>query len=633
MTEQTEQPDFHAAFDEAVSAHRENRLDDARRQLEALLPRAPDRAAIQHRLGMIAMEQGQWVRAVAHINDALREAPDDVDAWINLGTVLRVQGQLKRAADAYGKALELDGERALAFEGLAQCTMAAGQQEKAVTLFRRALALDEQLPASWSGLGLVLSRQGHDRPAAYAYERAVALKPDDPNLRYQYAESLRLSHRLRQAIENYPRKGLTPEGLVKSLLGEARARYADNQPEAALKTLQLAREQGVEGLAAQLSLQEAHIRNAMGDATAAVTLLREVLRHDSENAFAWGMIVRIDPDVISDRDVAAMEELASRAPEESRVQLRFALAKVYERRGDQRREVNNLHEGNALRARTAPFDIQVWRRASMAFRQAATGLLEKGLQPLEAKHPDERPVFIAGMPRSGTTLLEQIIGAHSTMRTLGESSLINQMDIQIAEAGEGSELDLLRDFGEPEAYRFRELLYDWLHERLESPFRFTEKSMLVSPALGLLALVMGHARFVHIERHPMDVCWGCYRQLFNTGQQFSYTLEGCADMYVAHREEMAAWRELFPDRILHLTYEELVRDTESQVRRLLDFCGLEWEDGVLDFAGNRNTVITASANQVRKGLYSSAVGRWKSYGELMDPLRHALESRGVEIPD
>ncbi|MFM7274833.1 MAG: sulfotransferase family protein, partial [Gammaproteobacteria bacterium] len=235
------------------------------------------------------------------------------------------------------------------------------------------------------------------------------------------------------------------------------------------------------------------------------------------------------------------------------------------------------------------------------------------------------PIFIVGLPRSGSTLVEQILASHPLVEGTAELPDIGRICSEIS-----------RRYPDPrypdavlqmEPGEFRELgtMYLERTRRMRSgkPF-FTDKMPNNFASVGLIRLILPQARIVDARRHPLDSCLGCFKQHFALGQSFTYDLDDLADFYLGYRSLMQHWHEVLPGQVLDFRLEQLIREQEGQTHRLLDHCGLPWDDACLDFHRTARAVRTASSEQVRQPLYDSSVDYWRHFREQLSPLLDAL---------
>jgi hypothetical protein len=321
-----------------------------------------------------------------------------------------------------------------------------------------------------------------------------------------------------------------------------------------------------------------------------------------------------------------MEALAERLPamtEVEQTQLHFALAKAYE---DQRRfeqAFAHYSAGNASRRRRMDYDEPTTLHRLQRFAPAFDGQAMRRAPPRGAS-PDV-PIFIVGMPRSGSTLVEQILASHACVFGGGELSYFaDEADRLVKD--EGADLGEIvlamtpADFAEIGA-RYRKKL------RALAPDapRIADKLPSNCQYLGLIRMALPDARIIHTRRDPVDTCLSCFAQTFSAGFAYSNDLGDLGRYYRAYADLMAHWRRVLPEwSMLEVQYEDLVADFEPQARRILDYCGLDWDARCLDFHETRRPVITASAAQVRQPIYQSSSGRAKAYGPLLQPLLDAL---------
>lgn len=322
-----------------------------------------------------------------------------------------------------------------------------------------------------------------------------------------------------------------------------------------------------------------------------------------------------------DPRLAPMETLArENLPEDQKAELHFALAKAYDDLGRTEPACDHLKKANALRRQAVTYD---------------EGIVASFFADLKAVFTPERvqrapggesslAIFIVGMPRSGTTLIEQILCSDPSV--LGAGELTHVQD-QIAEGLAGEDyphgIAVLTDqafagFGKEYLRRLGKLPRDIRHVVDKFPGNFQH--------IGLIHLALPNAKIIHVRRDPMDTCFSCYSKLFLNGLNYTYDLGELGRYYRMYEALMAHWRSVLPDgAMLEVQYEALVNDFEAEARRLVDYCGLEWSDRFLSFHENERAVRTHSQAQVRQPLFTSSIGRWRRYEAYLNPLRGALD--------
>jgi tetratricopeptide (TPR) repeat protein len=313
------------------------------------------------------------------------------------------------------------------------------------------------------------------------------------------------------------------------------------------------------------------------------------------------------------------------------VEIRHALAKEYEDLGEYARSWAHLAHGAKLRRDHLQYDIH---------RDVATvdWIIEAFPQGPAASipgFPTREPIFIIGLPRTGTTLVERILGSHSSVTSAGELNDFSQALVHAV----GRSLNT-RPMSRQELVAgsaridFEALGRDYLERTRPATGRkphFTDKMPLNYLYCGIIRRALPNARIVHLTRHPLAVCYAIYKTLFKDGYPFSYDLEEIGRYYIAYRKLMDHWRRTMPGAIHDLSYERLVANQAEETRRLLEFCGLDWQETCLAFHHNPAATTTASATQVRRALYDSSVEQWRHYATQLDGLRRQLLAAGIEL--
>ncbi len=464
----------------------------------------------------------------------------------------------------------------------------AGRLAEAIARYEQILSLKPDLPEVHNNMGLALAELGRLDEAVEAYRRAIALRPDNP-----------------EALCNF---GVALADLDRCDEAEAKFRRA------------IALDPGFAGAYNNLGL----ILKETGRAVEAGRAAEQAIRLSPKNASYYDNLAAVRSFAAGDRYVTALEALAADAASLSavnRMHLHFALAKAYEHLGRSESAFRQLLAGNAL------------KRAQIAYDEAATlASMDRTRALFTREFIKDRqgsgeqsavPLFIVGMPRSGTTLIEQILASHPEIFGAGELRLFEQAADAIGDA-----LPLSPPFPEMvldmSAERFRTLgarYLDKLVQRAPGAARITDKMPANFLFAGLIHLALPNAAIIHAIRDPLDTCASCFAVHFTRGQPHTYDLAELGRYYRHYRALMAHWhRVLPPGRIIDVHYEELVGDLEGVARRIIAHCGLAWDARCLDFHRTERSIRTASATQVRQPIYKSSVGRWRRYENFVGPL-------------
>jgi len=316
---------------------------------------------------------------------------------------------------------------------------------------------------------------------------------------------------------------------------------------------------------------------------------------------------------------------ANRTKANDTIALGYALSKEHEDLADYPNSFQYLTRAADSRRRQMRYQVE---NDVAALRQIAGTFSRDALAEMQASTSTERPIFILGLPRSGTTLLERLLSSHSQVGSLGEVNNFAFSLIHTVGPNNGK-TDLIK--------RSAECNFNLLAGRYSHASKgygvdgelLIDKTPLNFLYLGLIKLAFPKAKIIHLKRHPLDSCYAIYKTLFRMGYPFSYDLTDLGNYYIAYHRLMTHWREVFPDGFFEVEYETLVRQPEDEARRLIEYCGLPWEAEILDFHSRKAPTATASAAQVRQPVYTSSIGRWKHYSDQLEPLHKQLSAAGI----
>ncbi|HEX4143943.1 MAG TPA: sulfotransferase [Pirellulales bacterium] len=470
---------------------------------------------------------------------------------------------------------------------LAEREQAAGRFAEATEAYRQIIALRPDLAEAHNNLGYALEQQGQLDNAAAEYRRAVAL---DPRL-FQAHENLgnvaRRQRKLDQAVVHYEQ----------ALVGRPDLAVAYNHLGNVLK------EQGKFDDAA-----------ARYDQALALAPDRAEAHYDRADlkTFRTG-----------DADLAALEAIAQggRLPPDKMLYVHFALGKALDDVGDYRRGFEHLLQGNALKRREVDYHEAAFHQT---FRRIAERFDRELLDRVAAVGDrSPAPIFIVGMPRSGSTLVEQILASHPQVEAGDELPNLGQVVRSIGGAG-GRAVPFPQSIENLAAEDWRRLGEAYLASLPTlgaGKTRITDKMLSNFAYIGLIRLILPAARIIHAVRDPVDTCVSCFSKLFTAGAAFSYDLAELGRYYRMYGELMEHWRSVLPaGAMLEVVYEEVVDNVDRQARRLIDYCGLPWDDRCLTFHETGRPIATASNVQARRPLYRSSVARWRRYEEFLGPL-------------
>lgn len=327
-----------------------------------------------------------------------------------------------------------------------------------------------------------------------------------------------------------------------------------------------------------------------------------------------------------DEQIQTMEKLLTveNAEESYKKWLYFALAKAYEDTEDFDKSFSCLENGNRIRKNELAYDIS---NDAQFFANLRARFSQSGSKIDKLIKTDLRPIFIIGMPRSGTSLIEQILASHSSVHGAGELEVLNQLARPIVTK---TLSDNMKTNARERAKDVRELRKSYFEAARSLGFNqkvFVDKMPLNFRWLGLMILAFPEAKFIHAVRDPVATCWSCYKHHFSKGNGFSYDMKGLLEYYKHYQELMALWKKQYPEKIFDLNYEQLTTNQEVETRKLLEYCELEWEANCLEFHKTKRPVHTASTVQVREAMYTGSSESWKKYKDHLATLTEGLNAK------
>ena len=598
----------------------------------ALEPRS---AEAQNNLGNALQELGESAQAAGCYRLALAVKPDDAETLCNLSNALRRLGHLGEARECSQRAIALQPRLGPAHTSLGLTLAALGLRAEAVASLREALRLEPRSVEALNNLGNALRERGEHREAAALHRTAVALDPQRAdthlslgNALYGLGLAAASEASLRRALELRPRYPAAQLALAAALRAQGRGAEAQ-----AICRGVLAAEPE---LVAALSLL-ADLHADCGEFAEAQELLRRALELDADFAPAFVSIAAQRRMTREDNEWlrGAAGLLEKPLPLEHEIGLRYALGKYFDDLKQYDTAFGRYREANELCKRhQAPYD-----RSQLA-SQVKRIIAHCDPAFARAAHPGassaELPVFIIGMPRSGTSLAEQILASHPDVSGAGEVNFWGQAFRVLASGSPGSEAVARHGGSEsattaatkPDTSAFAELAREYLAllgERADRAARVVDKMPANFLYAGVIHAVFPRARIVHMRRDRLDTCLSVYFQNFFHLHPWASDLDDLVHYYRQYLRVTGYWRTVLPrTTLLEVPYEALIADQEHWTRRMLDFIGLTWEPRCLDFHQTRRTVITASRWQVRQKINAVSIGRWRNYERHLGPLRQLL---------
>jgi tetratricopeptide (TPR) repeat protein len=604
----------------------------------------------------ILLQAGELKAAWDLAKIALDKNSSNAAAWDTLGSAEFRQNKLEDACVSYKKALFLEPGLASSTNNIAMTLERLGKYEEAETYYRELsshpscsaqiqtnfAALLGKLGKYEEGLAILQAVLANNAKFVPAYtiasallttinrysesltyiERAIALAPQLANLRIRKADVLRQLGRGKEAICECDEILATNPNDADALHERALILRSLDQPVRALSDLE--RLQPISKTPALIASDRGWLLAELGRSEEALDAFREALKIQPDLGASWYgyCVLRSRNDAAA--DIPVMENILSnmQMPHRDRIHFAFALGRSYLDVGNGAKAFEYLDMGNDLKRSMLNYD---WR-SDAAYLEKMSTAFPRGADWQRSDNASGMPFFVFGMPRSGTTLVEQILCSHPAVGSIGESAMIGDLAKGVAAArpdfyqGARIETQTLDRLGQLYLEHAKAITPDKPHFVDKMPNNFLH--------LGLISCLFPEARMIHCRRNPLDTCLSCYSTLFTHGHEYSYDQEDLGHYYSLYRDLMAYWREVLPaDRILEVDYEKLVDDSENQVRRILDFCGLSWDPMCLRFYETKRHIKTASLNQVRSPIYKTSVGRSEKYCPWLGRLEAVLDRK------
>jgi tetratricopeptide (TPR) repeat protein len=565
------------------------RLKDAEALCKPLLEKYPLEPQVIHAVGLIAYKKMDFKGAIDHLSKAVQIDKTNPLYFGNLGEAYRRNRQFDKAMEIFEKAIEIMPEFLMGHLGIANTLRDQGKHKEAISRFRLALAINPTFAPAYHYLGLTLVDLERIKEAIPLLRKAVALRPGYIEAQLSLASTLEMDGQSKEALAIY-----------------------QNLLEKMPKHVGILNNVG-------------NILKNMGQIDEAIEHFEKALEIDPDHVSAYYNLSRArvgsEPE-----DLKRMEEMVndSRLNQDQHCSMHFSLGKVYDDLGDYDKAFYHFQKGNELDTRDKPFDP---RQHNLAVdRMIVT--FNKEFFPGRKGFGSEStlPVFILGMPRSGTTLVEQTLASHPEVYGAGELSNIGQI-ISVLPQVQG------KLAGYPEcatlmdaitACQLAEEYVSYLRMVGGDAKRVTDKMPGNFINLGFISILLPNAKIIHCHREPLDTCLSCYFQHFAMVMPFSRNLSFLGSYYRDYKRIMEHWHRVLPIPILDVRYEDMVEDHEGVSRRIIEFIGLDWDDSCLDFQNTERIVKTASNWQVRQPVYKSSIARWRNYEKFLSPLREAL---------
>ena len=531
---------------------------------------------------------GQMKEALSDLEVLIQKYPKEPLLFNISGACYTEINQIEEAIPAFNKAIEIKSDYAEAHFNLGVAYQKISQLDNAFECYSDAIKYNPAYPTAHNNLGVIFLEKDQFDSAVKSFEWAIAYSPN-------YAEA---HNNLGKALQE-------------------------------LKQFENAKNHFQK--ATSLNSNYAQAFNNLGVLNEIINLPKEAMKNyekaieiNPEYAEAYRNLSKIKTFKPKDKQIAQMQSFYSKNNLNlfDKTRLSFALAKVNKDLGNIDEYFKYLNEGNKLRKEELNYSFD----QSKNFHAEIIKLFNSPQPPINNKissnYQEIKPIFIVGMPRSGTTLVEQIISSHPSVYGAGELLAIRKIISPILENHLRNNNDSL---SEQDLLKIRQQYLDTLSNLGADEKIITDKMPVNFRLIGFILSAIPEAKIIHIKRDAIATCWSNYNHFFTAGNGFSFDQEDLVKFYVLYKEIMEFWNKLFPNKIYNMSYEELTTNQKKQTQRILEYCDLDWNENCLNFHENTRAVLTASSSQVRQKIYQGSSEAWKQYENYLKPFVKGLE--------
>jgi tetratricopeptide (TPR) repeat protein len=594
------EPDFPQLHEDLGSAlAMQSKFEEAIPAFKKAIQLQPTLPAVERKLGEALLAIGRDEEAEALLRDYVDKDPERAEIFRSID--MRRGGKQDEAIELFREVLKKNPNSVNAMRHLAECYWRGKKRfDDAEALLRRATKIAPDFTAAWLTLGRLLMDMNRYVEAIDAYETATRLEPENAD--------------------------------AWGALGNAngRAMYPEKAVLAYEKSLEI--RDGAPGVLASYAWE----LKTLGKQEAALDAYRRAIKANPSHGPAYWSMANLKIFKFENEEVEEMLRQVENEdlPEVDDIHFRFALGKAMEDIEDYERAWHYYHTGNQKQRMIVEHDPLEFEKRLNAVKSTFDAELLSARANAGYDAPD--PIFIVGLPRSGSTLVEQILASHSQVEGTAELPILGRIAESVGRyrTDEAHYPEAVRDLRDKDLRGYgKEYIEQSRRFRMtEKPF-FTDKLPNNFPLMGFAALILPNAKIINARRHPFDSCLGAYKQLFGAGQNFTYDMLDLAHYYQQYDAVMKHWHTVLPGKVLDVHYEETVTDLEGQVRQILEHCKLPFEEGCVRFHETERAVKTASSEQVRQPIYTSGLGKWRRYETHLDLWHEHLGYIVDELPE
>ena len=576
-------------LNDAVNALQNGNFQTAIDFSQNLIIKDPNHPVIHNIIGISYVNLQKPDKAITYFKTALRLNKKYNEARGNLGSALLLTGNTDEAIIQLERTLEENPKNLVAWNSLGNAKKLKNSVVEAEKAFKQALFLDPSYLNALNSYGVLLSDDGEYKKSIKQFERALEISSTDMEIFTNYLNALAADEQTERAIQ---------------LLKESSTQVSRSP---------------------RLQLLMAELQARIGNLEESIDLLTKLIRQEPNYFEAYRLLSSVHKFKESDEIIIKMEEIYNTKTLNinDTIQLGFSLGKAFHDIGEYDKAFYAYKRANQSRRQELIYDSNKFNQTIADVKKTLNKKWINTVKNLGDK--STKPIFILGMNRSGTTLVEQILSSHSKVTGGGEIPFLNRFCFK-----KFNNQESWKDFN-PNSFTIKYL--EQLNLIDEHAPHVTDKMPINFAWIGLIKAILPNAKIIHLIRNPMDTCLSNYRNNFDSaGNGFAYDQKELANFYYQYRQLMHHWYSLFPNEIFRCDYDKLVSNQENLSKSMIDYCNLSWEPGVLEFHKNKRTVQTASIGQVRSKIYKSSVSGWERYEKHLQPMYRILDQTGCFEP-
>jgi len=579
--------------------------------------------SIYNMLGIALKSQGKIDESITKYIEGIKEFSDCKDLYNNLGILYKDIRQYDKAIIRYKQAISIDPNYEQAYNNLGTAYIEIGKIQEAIDAYKRAIEINDNYFGAYNNLGLAYYENEDYDASRIILNKAITIEPDNAAVYNTLGNVYYKTLKIKQAIECYKKAILYNQEYIEAYNNFGNALNYIGNVEQAIKNFKKA-------IALDPNYPFAYnnmaiLYGSLGDSRNSISNYEKAIQLQPDYIEAYFNLSRVKKFSSDDPLIHSINLInESNITDKQKKSLYATKAKIYEDLNDVEKMIKYLHMGNKLQKKILNYNF---REDTIKIKRIKNWLNNNKLDA--SKQVGIKLIFIVGMPRSGTSLVEQIISSHSDVFGAGELEYCNIFateilaDMILSKNNSAMTVDQINKFQQKYISKIKELTTNTI---------ITDKMPLNFQWINIIIHAFPNAKIINLNRNSIATCWSNYKTFFSTqGNNFVYDQKDIAKFYLLYKDLMQFWHKKFPDKIYDISYEALVENQKEETRKLLEYCELDWDKNCLNFHKNKRVVKTASSTQIRKKIYKGSNEAWKKYEKYMQPMIKILKE-GLDNP-